>query len=105
MLDAHQAFFFFRKFLSLLLTFIFSYSDCENLRFPKVFIFFTPSLFRYNLDLLSDEKQSFNLEKISLENTGKFFHRLNVFLEILAFNKVIGIFFFTCTSNHIRPNL
>ena len=94
MLDAHQTFFFFIKFLSLLLTLIFSYSDCENLRFPNIFIFFTPSLFRYNLDLLSDEKQSFNLEKISLENTGKFFQRLNVFLEILAFNKVIGIFFY-----------
>ena len=63
-------FFFEKKFLSLLI-FTFSYSDCENLRFPKFLIFFV----QVYLDIILiyfDEKHKNNLEKISFEKLFKF---------------------------------
>ena len=93
-LDAHQVFFDKISFFKLLLIFISSFSDCENLRFPKSFIFFTPNFSKYFFDSLLATMQRSKQEKIFLEKFENIFHLLKLFFVILPFIKVIGIFFF-----------
>ena len=93
-LEAHQVFLFLINFsISLLLFERFSFSDCENFRFPINLILFTPSCFKYFSDCLLEGKQRLILSNISLEKEGNIFHFSNEFLVILPLIKIIGILF------------
>ena len=75
MLEAHQVFLLL-KILFRLLSLDILFSDCENLRFPISFIFFTFNSFNNFNDSLLEAKQRLNFEKILFDKLEMNFHLL-----------------------------